>query len=52
MQMRKKMKEESNMNKEDINKILYPHDFSDSEALRIDPIIKSKVNDPEVIRFL
>lgn len=39
-------------NKEDINKILYPHDFSDSEALRIDPIIKSKVNDPDVIRFL
>lgn len=36
----------------EINKILYPHDYSDSEALRIDPIIKSKVNDPDVIRFL
>lgn len=36
----------------EINKILYPHDFSDSEALRIDPIIKTKVNDPEIIRFL
>jgi len=36
----------------DIQKILFPHDFSDSEALRIDPIIKTKVNDPDIIRFL
>lgn len=41
-----------NSSKQDLQKIMFPHDFSDSEALRIDPIIKTKVNDPEIIRFL
>lgn len=41
-----------NTTKLELNKIMFPHDFSDSEALRIDPIIKSKVNEPAIIRFL
>lgn len=41
-----------NANAADLKKIMYPHDFSEAEALPIDPIIKSKVNDPEVIRFV
>jgi putative SOS response-associated peptidase YedK len=43
---------DSKSSTQDIRKILYPHDFSNAEALAIDPIIKSKVNDPEVIRFI
>lgn len=37
---------------EQLKSIMFPHDFSNAEALAIDPIIKSKVNDPEIIRFL
>ncbi len=37
--------------KEDIEKILYPHQFSECEATAIDPIIKSKINDPGIIRL-
>jgi putative SOS response-associated peptidase YedK len=41
-----------NAKQDELKKIMYPHDFSNAEALAIDPIIKSKVNDPEVIRFV
>lgn len=37
---------------EQLKSIMFPHDFSNAEALAIDPIIKTKVNDPEIIRFL
>lgn len=37
---------------EQLKSIMFPHDFSNAEALPIDPIIKTKVNDPEIIRFV
>ncbi len=36
----------------ELKAIMFPHDFSNAEALAIDPIIKTKVNDPEIIRFV
>lgn len=37
---------------EQLKSIMFPHDFSNAEALPIDSIIKTKVNDPEIIRFV
>lgn len=42
---------DQNSDEQTINKILYPHSFEECEATAIDPIIKSKVNDPGVIRM-
>lgn len=42
---------DQNADEKSIDKILYPHSFNECEATAIDPIIKSKVNDPGVIRL-
>jgi putative SOS response-associated peptidase YedK len=39
-------------NMDQLKSIMLPHDFSNAETLAIDPIIKTKVNDPEIIRFI
>ncbi len=41
-----------NASTDQLKSIMFPHDFSNAEALPIDPIIKTKVNDPEIIRFV
>ncbi|MFN5706367.1 MAG: SOS response-associated peptidase [bacterium] len=42
---------DKNADEQSINNILYPHSFAECEATAIDPIIKSKVNDPGVIKL-
>lgn len=36
---------------EDISRLLYPHQFDECTAVPIEPIIKSKINDPNVIKL-